>query len=652
MVGTVPYMSPEQVNGRTVDSRTDIFSLGVVLYELATGRRPFAGGTPAETISSILRDVPRPVTEARREAPRHLARIIDHCLQKDPEARFQTAKDVRNELRGLRREVESGDLGEASQIQASSPSSMSAPHTPAVSTLSGETKGASGSRPWIWALAGAAVVIVIVAAFWGGRRSGTGTEVVPAAGAAAGAAAGSAGAVKVNSLAVLPFTNMSADKDQEYFSDGLTEELLNALVKIPDLKVAGRTSSFAFKGKDEDMRTIGEKLGVTNLLEGSVRKSGNRVRITVQLVKAADGFHLWSETYDRTLDDIFAVQDDIAKSVASALQVTLLGRGPDAKSPDAQAYDLILQARHVMQVHTEDSVGRARRMLEQALKLSPDYAPAWAEMGLVHLREMERAVTVPDVQQARNRAKEALTRALELDPELAVARSRMGNVQKMEWNFAEARRSAELALAADGANPVILGNASILYASLGRIEEAVALQERAADADPLNVMAYSNLALFNLSLGRLDEAERLCRKALELRPDSVNALNLLGEIHLRRGQIEEARETYAKYVERSGLGDYQRLYIEALVEHTAGNAAASKRAAEEFEKQFGAEDPSSVADIHAWRGEADAAFAWLDKAVVARDPRMTDVQFFTYLQPLHSDPRWNVLLKKIGFPNS
>ena len=652
MVGTVPYMSPEQVNGRTVDARTDIFSLGVVLYELATGRRPFAGGSPAETISSILRDIPRPVTEARREAPRHLGRIIDHCLQKDPEARFQTAKDVRNELRALRREVESGDLGQASQIQTSSPAAIAASTPAAVSTMSGEAAGAGSSRAWIWAIVGAAVVIAIGAAFWlGGRRSaGPGTDLAPATDVASGTATGSAGAAKVNSLAVLPFTNMSADKDQEYFSDGLTEELLNALVKIPDLKVAGRTSSFAFKGKNEDMRTIGEKLGVTNLLEGSVRKSGNRVRITVQLVKAADGFHLWSETYDRTLDDIFAVQDDIAKSVASALQVTLVGRGAEAKTPDTEAYDLVLQAHFVMQAVSKESIDRARPMLEQALKLSPDYAPAWAEMGVVHLRESEIALTVTEVQQGTRRAKEALARALELDPNLAVARSRMAGVQMKEWDFAGASQSMNLAMAAPGASSSILVNAAGVYSALGRVEEASAVLKRALSADPLNVVAYTNLARFELYLDRLDAAEADGLKALELRKNNVNAYWVLGDIHLRRGQTEQARAAYAKAMELTGGEEHERLFYEAYLEHTAGNAEASKRATEEFEKKFGAEDPTGAAFIHAWRGEVDAAFAWLDKALDAHDPNLSSLKYSADLKSLHSDPRWNALLKKIGLP--
>jgi serine/threonine-protein kinase len=670
VMGTAPYMSPEQVNGQEVDARTDLFSLGVVLYEMATGRRPFGGKTSAETISSILRDVPRPLTEARRDAPRQLARIIDHCLKKDPEERFQSAKDVRNELRELRKEADSGRLeldemgvpaASARPTSGSTPSGIhrSTPGTalPASSpgvhasgaVLSGATPAAGVSRRWLWAAG--AVVLAVAAILWftTRRQSGPGAVSEPSASAPA-ATAGSAPVAETNSLAVLPFTNMSSDKDQEYFSDGLTEELLNALVKIPELKVAGRTSSFAFKGKNEDLRTIARKLGVANILEGSVRKAGNKIRITAQLVKAEDGFHLWSETYDRTLDDIFAVQDDIAKAVSAALRVTLLGKGANAPRPDAEAYDLVLKAQFVMQKKSEETILKGKKLLEQALKKSPDYAPAWAAMGLANVRDGEMATTIEARQQARERARQALDRALQLDPNLAIAHSRMAGVQSDSWDFAGAERSTARALAADPKSLFVMGNAALIYGYLGRMDEATALEERLLEADPLDLNAHQNLASLYMTLGRLDEAEALCRKALELAPDSGSAHAILGDVLLRKGRFEEARTSFARGGELMGLGDYGRLLYEAFVEHAAGNAAASKTATLEFEKRFGEGDPGVAAEIRAWRGENEAAFSWLDKALTARDPSLSWIKLDAYLQPLHSDPRWNSLLKKIGLP--
>ena len=634
LLGTVPYMSPEQANGRDVDARTDVFSLGVVLYEATTGRRPFEGTTQAETISAILRDAPRPLIEARRDAPRQLGRIIDHCLQKEPRNRFQTARDVGNELRALRAEVQSAAA--AQPLPVPEPPSM----------------GWARARRWIPVLVATALVIAIAVFAWRGRPGNAGAGPATAGKAAAGESTTLAPVqiLETNSLAVLPFADMSPEKDQEYFSDGLTEELLNAMVKIRDLKVVGRTSSFSFKGKNEDARAIGEKLGVVNLLQGSVRKSGNRVRIAVQLVKSADGFHLWSETYDRTLDDIFAVQDDIAKSVARALQVTLLGAKSKAAPPNPEAYDLVLQARYVMRVNTPDAIRRAREMLERALSLAPDDAAAWAEMGLLHIREQERSSTAQEAQQAAQRTREALTRALKADPDLAVAHSRMAWVQRDAGDFAGAQRSTERALAADPKNPIMLGNASTLYSAMGRLGDAIATQEQARAADPLNVVTHASLVSLYVRAGRLDEAETTARKAIELGPDSPGAHQKLGNVLLFRGRAEEARAQYAKCMELEGSGDHDRLYFDAIVEHTAGQAGASQKAAEEFEKRFGAEDPLYAAEIRAWRGDADAAFNWLDRALAIRDPLMTQLKAEMFLTPLHADPRWNALLRRIGLP--
>ncbi len=453
-----------------------------------------------------------------------------------------------------------------------------------------------------------------------------------------------------NSITVLPFADLSPDKDQEYFSDGLTEELLSVLAKIPELKVAGRTSSFSFKGRSEDLRTIGEKLGVAHILEGSVRKVGNQLRITAQLVKAADGFQLWSETYDRTLEDMFAVHDDIARWVAWELRVALLVRGAEAPRPNAEAYDLVLQARFVMQNATEESVRRGREIMERALSLAPGYAPVWAGMGLVHRRENFLATTAEERQQANERARRALAKALELDPGLAIAHSRMAGVQHDAWEFAAAERSHERALAAGPKDPIVMGNAAIFYDCVGRRDEAIALQERRLDVDPLDLNGYTNLASSYTHAGRLDEAEARLRRVLGLAPDFAWAHVGLGKVHLLRGDVEEARATFARFQELAAGGDYWRIFFDAIVEHSAGNATASASAAMEFERRFGASDPTTCAEIRAWRGEADAAFAWLDRALELHDPGLASIKDDFYLIPLHVDPRWNTLLERIGLP--
>ena len=619
IMGTVPYMSPEQLRGQNVDPRSDIFSLGIMLYEMTSGQRPFTGPTNADISSAILSATPAPLTQVKSNLPHHLGRIVSHCLEKDPEHRFQSAKDVRNELQALRKEVESG-VSEVTTM-GSSPSLGLA-----------RAKASRRKRVMIVAAAAAAVAAALFFAF------GRGTNHAPAA-----------SGDPTNSLAVLPFVNMSSDKEQEYFSDGLTEELLNALVKIPDLKVAGRTSSFSFKGKNEDLREVAEKLGVANILEGSVRKSGKQVRITAQLVKASDGFHLWSQTYDRTLDDIFAVQDDIAKSVARELQVTLLGTHA-SNNPSTEAYDLILQARYNLRVGGKEPVRRAREQVERAIELAPESAPAYAEMGLVYMKEADLMSSASEIQQANRHAREMLTRASELDPGLATAISRLSIIQLADWEFAEAERTMERALAADPMSPIVISNAGYVQMGMGRFEEAYALFKKLVEIDPLNVTAVQNLAAICEASGRLDEAEAAIARAHALQADGPNLYLTVAAINLARGNAQGLRDAYGKVGELTGMGDYYRQMADAYAEQMLGNTAASTRATEEFEKQFGDGDRMTCAGLRAFRGEHDRAFAWIDKAVAARDPYITTILTDASFRTLRSDPRWKPLLKKIGLP--
>ncbi|HEU4365802.1 MAG TPA: serine/threonine-protein kinase, partial [Candidatus Krumholzibacteria bacterium] len=326
-LGTVRYMSPEQAGGGKIDARSDLFSAGIVLFEMLAGSHPFAGEHREAVLYAITNQEPQPLRRYNNRVGDGIERIVSALLAKDAEERYPSAKAV---LADLRRE-----RGVTSARNAA---------------------GTRASHRRIWIGAVGAAGVLLAAGVWRVAERKTPGRL----------------AAESSSIAVLPLVNMSGDDSEEYFSDGLSEELTNALVKIPELKVAGRTSAFSFKGRNEDLRTIGEELGVEHLLEGSVRKSGKKVRITVQLVKAADGFRVWTQTYDRTLDDIFTVQDDIARSVARKLQVTLLSNSATAPKPAAAAgYDLVLRARFVLQNPTPETIHRAREIMERALTLAP-----------------------------------------------------------------------------------------------------------------------------------------------------------------------------------------------------------------------------------------------------------------------------------------
>jgi len=575
VLGTVPYMAPEQIRGEAVDARTDLFALGIMLYELATGRRPFTGATSADVSSSILRDTPEPLATLRADLPGDLDRIVGRCLEKNPRDRFQTALDVCNELRRVKQTIERG-----------------APVKPA-------SQG-------------------------------------------------------VASIAVLPFVNRSRDEEDEYFSDGLADELLNMLVNIRGLRVAARTSSFQFKGTKDDLATIGRKLNVATLLEGSVRKAGNRMRISVQLVKVSDGYHLWSEMYDREMDDIFAVQDDIAQSVVEELRTTLLGEEVDSnasgavkaevaaavsgRGTNAEAHRLYLHARHL--IDNRKDTKRAVGYLREALELDPDFALAWAELA----RAYGRQELLGSARGGFERAREAVERALALEPDLAEGHAILSWIQLAhEWNWTGAEHSLRRAMELAPGSAVVLRRAAVLAWTQNRLDEAIGFNRRAIERDPLNALSYADLGMACHAAGRLTEAEEAYRKVIELAPRAA-VQSLLALVLWDQGRGDEALS------EATGeSSEAYRLWSLAIIHHAAGREAVSDEALRELVEKYPDQMAFEIAEIHALRGQADQAFSWLERAYANRSVMICHLNVSTRLSSLRDDPRWGSFLKKMNF---
>jgi TolB-like protein/Flp pilus assembly protein TadD len=448
------------------------------------------------------------------------------------------------------------------------------------------------------------------------------------------------------SIAVLPFADMSAGQDQEYFADGLSEELLNLLAKLPELRVIGRTSSFQFKGRNEDLRVIGEKLNVAHILEGSVRKSGEKLRITAQLIRAADGSHLWSQTYDRTLDDIFVVQDDIAGEVVQALKLTLLATTSVTRSRpvDPEAYNLALQGRYFLERRGQKNFARAAHYFNQAREHDPDYAPAWVGLSQAYANQADDGY-VP-VADGYRRAREAAEKALALDPQLTDAHLALGWIQlTYDWDWAAADTSFRKALALEPGSALAPRLAGVQSLNLGRINEAIDLTNQAIERDPLRPNSYNNLGIALLAVERDTEAEAAFRKALELDPDGALWHKMLGRALLLQGKTDAAlREIELEPDEGWRLSELPLAY------HALGRRKEADAALAALKEKYAEDSAYQIAEAHAFRGEVDLAFEWLERAYKQRDGGVTGIKGARMMRGLVGDPRYKAFLRKLKLP--
>lgn len=440
------------------------------------------------------------------------------------------------------------------------------------------------------------------------------------------------------SIAVLPFVSMSSDKNQEYFSDGLAEELLDALAKIPGLRVAARTSSFQFRDKTGDARSIGKKLNVAAILEGSVRKQGNRTKITTQLIKSADGFQLWSDSYDRDMTDIFAVQEEIARAVTGTLQIKLMGgENLKLKGTTPEAYNAFLQGRYFLERRSSENLAKAMEYFDHATTLDPTYARAW--VGLAEARNGKAGDGGVDTQEGFRLARVAAQRALTLDENLADAHAAMAWIQQFaDRDWAGADVSFKRARALDPGNAVVLSHAAILARILGHLDEAMALDRQALQLDPLRPGGYHNAGVTLYYAGHNDEAAAAFKKALELFPGAAMAHCWLGRVYLAQSRPQEALAE-VEQEKHPAL----HLFGLALAYHALGRNKESDASLADFISQFGGAS-IQIAQMYAFRGETDRAFEYLERA------NSEQMKGDPLLKGIMHDPRYAALVQKLGLP--
>ena len=444
------------------------------------------------------------------------------------------------------------------------------------------------------------------------------------------------------SIAVLPFVNMSADSEQEYFSDGISEEILDQLAKIPELKVISRSSAFSYKGKDINIPDVARELNVAHILEGSVRRDGNRVRITAQLIEASSDSHLWSETYDRDFVDIFAIQNDIAIAVVENLRIMILGDLQQAKETNPDAYALYLQARHLMDLATVESLEEAVTIYTRSLAIDPNYSPAWVGLSKTYDR-LSTFRTMP-FEQARELSRDAAERAIEISPNSARAHGLLAwDFFRYERDLKSAARHYERAMELEPTNSSIVGNVSLFLSALGRLEEAIQFGEYQVSRDPANAVAFINLGIRYRHVGQFEKTEEAFRMALTLNPGLGGAQYEIGASLLEKGDYAAAESAF----EREPIEVFGKIGL-AMSSYAQGDALRSNQLLDELVQTYGERIAYYLAQIMAFRMEPSEAFEWLYKARSADDRALASIINEPLFSNLHSDPSWSPFLESIG----
>jgi eukaryotic-like serine/threonine-protein kinase len=624
------YSSPELIRGDPVTAKSDIYSLGVVLFELLTGDRPYrlnAGASRALLEHAIAAaEVRKPSTQIVQEAwgargvtheqlTRQLRGDLDHivlkALEKEPQVRYATAAAMADDVQ---------------RYLDGKPISAQAPR------LAYRFGKFLRRNRTVVSIGAAAALVVLATALYEVERQ------VEAARDASKSVFVTR-PINEKSIAVLPFLDMSEKKDQGYFSDGLSEELITLLAQIADLQVIARTSSFHFRNQDASLKEIARTLGVAHVLEGSVRRAGNTVRVSAQLIRTDDGVHLWSQTYDRDVKDIFQMQDDIAAAVVGSLKLKLMSPGSDPhRSDDTEAYNQYLLGRQLGRRGNLEDIERAVASYKEATRLDPNYAAAYAGLSFT-----ETAIANSTQDAARFLlARDAAEKALTLSPQLADAYRARALFRLETLDFAGARADSEKALTLAPGQSAVQSLYGAQIAAFGKIPQAITAMNKAIDLDPLSGYAWAMVGIFHTVNRDYPAARRALERAIAISPTDDSYHFALGQLDLLQGRLPEAQTEFQK------LGtEASRRTGSAMVEHAGGHEKQSQSALKELIAKNSGDSAYQIADVYAWRGEKDRAFEWLERAYQQHDSGLNGIAYDPLLSSLQSDSRYGALLKKL-----
>jgi TolB-like protein/Tfp pilus assembly protein PilF len=617
--GTLPYMAPEQLRGEAADQRTDIWAAGCVLYEMATGRRPFDARLATALAADIQHQPPAPPRHLNLQISLRLEEIVLKCLEKDSGSRYQSAKELAVDLRRL-----------------SAPAA-----TTAIASPQAPARGRPARGVWLAGLAATATVAALVGLNVGGLRERL----------------FGFGASRIDSVAVLPLQNLMGDPAQDYFVEGMHEALITELSRIGALKVISRTSSLRYKATDKPLPQVARELNVNGIIEGSVLREGERVRITVQLIHAPTDHHVWARSFDRELRSVLTLHSEVAQAIAGEVKVTLTPqeqvRLSTARPVDPKAYELYVLGRHQWNQRTISGYEQAIKSLRNALELDPDYAPAHAALGDAYMLLGEMGGLSQN--EARSLADTAIRRALELDPALAEAHASAGYWKlRYEWSWGESEAALRRAIQLNPSSAEAHQWYARSLAFAGRFAEAGKQLERARELDPLSSTISAHLGQLYLFARQYDRAAERLQKALELNPHHALVLHNLGELLLAQGRFAEATPVLQKSVELAGESHSHYLGILAYAYAGAGRSQDARKVLRELERRTrrGLASTFDVACLHVALGDKERALAWLEEGYERRDPWLTELKVWPWLDSLLPDPRFQDLLRRMNFPAS
>jgi len=633
VIGTTAYMSPEQARGLQVDARTDIFSLGVLIYEAVAGRVPFGGSNVNEIFASVLSDEEAfPLARYAGEVPAELERIVAKLLRKNRDERYQTSKDVLVDLRRLKDDLTFEKKRKLLAVTESRDALKLSTDIAQPTTSPGAFVAANKKTAVISILA-VLVILSAVAAYsylGGSRRTG------------------------IDSVAVLPFVNVSKDENNEYLCDGISESLTNDLSQLPQLKVISRSSTFVYKDKNVDLQEVARTLGVQAVVTGRVMQRGDDLQISVELVRASDRTEMWGEQYTRKASDLQAVQSEIARSISQKLRLRLSGteeqRLTKPATANAEAYQLYLTGLFYFRKGGVENYKKALDYYNQAVSLDPDFALAYAMMTAPYV-DLYVLTASGDLTptQALARSRAAAQRALDLDDNLAEAHIAMASINELQWNWSGAEAESKRAIELNPNISLAHNIYALLLSVLGRSAEALAENKRAQELDPLRVALKSNQAKALLFARRYDEAIQVAQAAIKLDPTFPNAHWCLAEIYAKTGNYNESVSEYQKTIELDGPLPTHLCFL-GYAYGLAGRHSDALAVLKRLKTTDKYVSPTELAVLYIGLGDKESALQSLERAYAERDPRLDELKVEPYFDSLRSEPRYQELVKKMRFP--